>query len=106
MAFGDGADDALATMVGGHATLNLVGSGSCRRQVGFVDHNNVRNIQHGNLLKLEPTAIIGAHYQHGFVHEFAIKGHRLLTDAYRFDQNHIEAKRAAGAVFQYLQASH
>src|SRR5262245_23295854 len=90
MALGDGGDDALAAAVGGEALLELCHGGRGAGKVAFVDNDEVRGVEHGDLLQLETAAVLGAHDEDRFVHEPAAEGERFLADADGLDEDYVE----------------
>ena len=59
--------------------------------VGFVDDDDVSQLQHRDFLQLQTRAVFGAHHEYRSVNESAGKGHCLLTNADGFDEDYVKA---------------
>ena len=50
-------------------------------KIALVHHDDVGQIEHDNLLKLEARAVIRIHHEHRLIDQFAAKGKRFLSGA-------------------------
>ncbi len=74
----------------------------CAAQIRFIDYDQVRQVQHRDLLQLQLTAVLRRHHQHRPMGQFVRRPerHRFLTGADSFD-NH---RRELGTTGQQLNA--
>ena len=92
MTFGNARDQLLGTLVLVEAPLDLENGGACTSLIGFVNHYNVGQVEHDDLLQLQARAVIRIHDQHGLIDKsIFLKWHRFLASADRFDNHVIEA---------------
>jgi hypothetical protein len=60
-------------------------------EIALVHDHNVGEIEHDDLLQLQPAAIIGIHYEHGKIdNSILLKRHCLLPGADCFDNDVVE----------------
>ena len=93
MAFCDRVDEPLRPPVLLETLLDLGMRGARALQVALVHHHNVGEIEHHDLLQLQPAAVIGVHHQHRKIdNSIFLKRHCFLSRADRFDDHIIEIR--------------
>ncbi len=93
MPFGNRVDESLRAPVLLETLLDLGVGGACALQIALVHHYDVGEVEHHNLLQLQPAAVIGVHHQHRKIdNAIFLKRHRFLPRTDRFDDHIIEIR--------------
>ena len=101
MPFCNRIDEVLASLVLLETLLDFSVRGACALEIALVHDYDVGQIEHNDLLQLQPAAVIRIHHQHGRIdNSVFLKRHRLLTGAHRLDDDVIEIRLAPASARQ------
>ena len=93
MPFCDGVDEPLRAPILFQTLFDLRVRGAGALEIALVHHHDVGEIEHDDLLQLQPAAIIGIHYKNGQIdNSIFLKRHRFLPGADRLDNDVVKIR--------------
>ena len=100
MAFRNSVDQLLVSPAGAKAAAVLFEAlldfrvcGARTLEIAFVHYHDICEVEHHDLLQLQPASVIRIHHQHGRIdYSVLLKRHRLLASAHRLDDDVIEIR--------------